>query len=233
MIGDTTAQIPYFTEMGDSMKPDKSYVTKILRRLKKKYPDADCSLNYHDPLQLLVATILSAQCTDARVNLVTQDLFKKYRTAYDFALAELSELEKDIHSTGFYRNKAKNIKAACQIIDEQYDGEVPADIAKLIALPGVGRKTANCVLGNGFGIAVGVVVDTHVERLSHRIGLSDATSPEKIEQDLMQIFPHNEWIGVSHRLILLGREFCIARKPLCDPCVLSDICPRKGGSSQK
>ena len=155
------------------MKPDKTYVSKILRRLKKKYPDAGCSLTYLDPLQLLVATILSAQCTDVRVNLVTQDLFKKYRSARDFAVAKLSELESDIHSTGFYRNKAKNIKAACTIIDEQYGGEVPADMAKLIALPGVGRKTANCVLGNGFGIAVGVVVDTHVERLSHRMGLTE------------------------------------------------------------
>jgi endonuclease-3 len=209
------------------MKPDKSYVTKILRRLKQKYPDADCSLHYQDPLQLLVATILSAQCTDSRVNLVTQNLFHKYRSARDFAVANLSELENDIHSTGFYRNKAKNIKAACKIIDEQYRGEVPADMAKLVSLPGVGRKTANCVLGNGFGIAVGVVVDTHVERLSHRLGLSESTTPEKIEQDLMQIFPENEWIGISHRLILLGRESCPARKPKCDTCVLSDICPDK------
>jgi len=207
------------------MKPDKSYVTKILRLLKKKYPDADCSLNYRDPLQLLVATILSAQCTDARVNLVTQDLFKKYRSAYDFASAEQSELEAEIHSTGFYRNKAKNIRAACRIIHEQYSGEVPADMAKLVALPGVGRKTANCVLGNGFGIAVGVVVDTHVERLSRRIGLSDANTPEKIEQDLMQIVPEKEWIGISHRLILLGRESCTARKAQCDSCVLNNICP--------
>jgi len=208
------------------MKPDKSYVTKILRRLKKKYPDADCSLTYHDPLQLLVATVLSAQCTDARVNLVTQELFKKFRTARDFAVAEIAELEKEIHSTGFYRNKAKNIQAACQMIEEQYSGKIPADMAKLVALPGVGRKTANCVLGNGFSIAVGVVVDTHVERLSHRIGLSDANTPEKIEQDLMQIIPVKEWIGISHRLILLGRESCTARKPQCDTCVLGDICPR-------
>jgi endonuclease-3 len=209
------------------MKPDKTYVTKILRRLKKKYPDADCSLTWLDPLQLLVATILSAQCTDRRVNLVTQELFKKYRSAHDFAVAEISELEKEIHSTGFYRNKAKNIKAACRGIDEQYGGEVPADMAKLVALPGVGRKTANCVLGNGFGIAVGVVVDTHVERLSHRIGLSDASTPEKIEQDFMRIFPESEWIGISHRLILLGRESCTARKPKCDCCVLGDICQKK------
>jgi len=209
------------------MKPDQSFVTKILRRLKKQYPDADCSLTYLDPLQLLVATILSAQCTDARVNLVTRDLFKKYRSAREFADAEISELEHDIHSTGFYRNKAKNIKAACRIIDEQYSGEVPADMAKLVALPGVGRKTANCVLGNGFGIALGVVVDTHVERLSRRLGLSEANTPEKIEQDLMQIFPESEWIGISHRLILLGRESCIARKRRCDTCVLGDICQGK------
>lgn len=210
-----------------SLIPDKTYVTKILRLLKKQYPDADCSLHYHDPLQLLVATILSAQCTDARVNLVTQDLFKKYQTAHDFASAELSELESDIHSTGFYRNKAKNIKATCAIIDEQYGGQIPADLTKLTALPGVGRKTANCVLGNGFGIAIGLVVDTHVERLSHRMGLSESNTPEKIEQDLMQIFPQKEWIGISHRLILLGREFCIARKPKCDTCVIGDICTRR------
>ena len=212
------------------MKPDKTYVTKILRRLKKKYPDAGCSLTYLDPLQLLVATILSAQCTDARVNLVTQDLFKKYRSANDFAVTELSELEDAIRSTGFYRNKAKNIKAACTIIDEQYGGGVPDDMAKLIFLPGVGRKTANCVLGNGFSIAVGVVVDTHVERLSHRMGLSKSNTPEKIEQDLMQIFPENEWIAISHRMILLGRESCPAHKPKCDTCTLGDICLRFGVS---
>ena len=210
------------------MKPDKFYGIKILHRLKKKFPEADCSLTYLDPLQLLVATILSAQCTDVRVNIVTQELFKKYRSAHDFAVAEISELEKEIHSTGFYRNKAKNIKAACQRIDEQYGGEVPADMAKLVALPGVGRKTANCVLGNGFGIAVGVVVDTHVERLAQRIGLSVAKTPEKIEQDFMQIFPEKEWIGISHRLILLGRESCSARKPQCNTCVLGDVCPKRG-----
>ena len=209
------------------MKPDKTYVTKILKRLKKKYPEADCSLNYRDPLQLLVATILSAQCTDLRVNFVTQELFKKYRSAQDFASAELSELESDIHSTGFYRNKAKNIKLACTIIDELHGGEVPADMAKLVDLPGVGRKTANCVLGNGFGIAAGVVVDTHVERLSHRLGLSESTTPEKIEQDLMRVFQKSEWISLSHRLILLGRESCTARKPKCKACVLGDICTRR------
>ena len=210
------------------MKPNKSYVSKILRRLAKKYPDAECSLTYVDPLQLLVATILSAQCTDARVNMVTPGLFKKYPTAHDFAVADIKELENDIHSTGFYRNKAKNIKAACQIIDEKYGGRVPGEMAKLVELPGVGRKTANCVLGNGFGVAVGVVVDTHVDRLSHRIGLSESNSPEKIEQDLMQLFPQKEWIGISHRLILLGRESCQARKPKCETCVLGDVCPRVG-----
>lgn len=210
------------------MKPDKSYVSKILRRLAKKYPEAGCSLTYVDPLQLLVATILSAQCTDARVNMVTPGLFKKYPTAHDFAVADIKELENDIHSTGFYRNKAKNIKAACQIIDEKYGGRVPDEMAKLVELPGVGRKTANCVLGNGFGVAVGVVVDTHVDRLSHRIGLSESNSPEKIEQDLMQLFPQKEWIGLSHRLILLGRESCQARKPKCETCVLGDVCPRVG-----
>ena len=210
------------------MKPDKTYAAKILRRLTKKYPEAECSLTYLDPLQLLVATILSAQCTDVRVNMVTPGLFKKYPTAHDFAVAKISELEEDIRSTGFYHNKAKNIKGACQIIDEKYGGQVPNEMAKLVELPGVGRKTANCVLGNGFGIAVGVVVDTHVDRLSHRLGLSEANTPEKIEQDLMRLFPQKNWIAISHQLILLGRESCPARKPKCDTCVLNDICPRVG-----
>jgi len=207
-------------------KIEKVFAQKILKRLKKKFPEGICALNYENPLQLLVATILSAQCTDIRVNIVTKDLFKKYQNAHDFAVARIGELENEIHSTGFYRNKAKNIKAACQIIDEKYGGQVPAEMELLVQLPGVGRKTANCVLGNGFGIAVGVVVDTHVERLSHRIGLSEANTPEKIELDLMALFPKSEWIGISHRLILHGRETCSARKPKCDACVLEDICPK-------
>jgi endonuclease-3 len=210
------------------MPIDKKDASKVLRRLKKKYPKAQCALNYENPLQILVATILSAQCTDVRVNIVTKDLFQKYRSAHDFAEANLTDLENDIRTTGFFRNKAKNIKNTCKILEQTYYGEVPADMEKLTKLPGVGRKTANCVLGNGFGIAVGVVVDTHVERLSHRIGLSDSNTPEKIEQDLMPLFPKSEWIGLSHRLILHGRETCSARKPLCANCILNDLCPRIG-----
>ncbi|MDR1491753.1 MAG: endonuclease III [Planctomycetaceae bacterium] len=210
------------------MPADKKYAANILRRLKKKYPEARCALDYESPLQILVATILSAQCTDVRVNIVTKDLFRKYRSARDFAAANLNELENEIRTTGFFRNKAKNIKAACEILEQTYRGEVPADMEKLTKLPGVGRKTANCVLGNGFGIAVGVVVDTHVERLSRRIDLSESKTPEKIEQDLMPLFPQSEWIGVSHRLILHGRETCSARKPRCKDCLLNDICPRIG-----
>ncbi|MDR1384686.1 MAG: endonuclease III [Planctomycetaceae bacterium] len=210
------------------MPTDKKYAAKVLRRLKKKYTEARCALHYENPLQILVATILSAQCTDVRVNIVTKDLFQKYRSARDFAAANLNELENDIRTTGFFHNKAKNIKAACEILEQTYHGEVPADMEKLIQLPGVGRKTANCVLGNGFGIAVGVVVDTHVERLSHRIGLSESNTPEKIERDLMPLFPKSEWIGISHRLIFHGRETCSARKPCCEDCLLNDICPRIG-----
>ena len=208
------------------MKPDKSYATKILRRLKKKYPDAECSLTYLDPLQLLVATILSAQCTDVRVNLVTPGLFQKYPTARHFAVAEISELENDIRSTGFYRNKAKNIKAACRMIDEQYQGMVPKDMDQLVTLPGVGRKTANVVLGNGFGISSGVVVDTHVSRLARRIGFSAEKTPEKIETDLTRCFPRKTWVELSHLLIQLGRNFCKSQKPNCEKCPINDICPK-------
>jgi endonuclease-3 len=198
---------------------------EILARLKKEYPDARCSLNHANPLELLVATILSAQCTDERVNIVTADLFRKYRRAEDYLNVPQGELEQDIRSTGFYRNKAKAIQGACKIISERHGGRVPDDLQELLALPGVARKTANVVLGNAFGVASGVVVDTHVGRLAGRLGLSNHAQPEKIERDLMGLVPEKDWIDFSHLLIYHGRKVCKARKPLCDQCVVERLCP--------
>ncbi len=206
----------------------KRHAAKVLRRLCRAYPDARCSLEYRSPLELLVATILSAQCTDKRVNLVVKDLFRKYHGAADYAKAPLSRLERDIKSTGFYRNKAKHIKGCCQMLLEEHDGEVPRDLDELVALPGVGRKTANVVLGTGFGIARGIVVDTHVGRISRRLGWTDQKNAEKVEQDLIARIPKKQWISLSHRLIQHGRRFCTARKPKCDDCPLEDVCPRIG-----
>jgi endonuclease III len=204
------------------------HAADVVRLLGRLYPDATCSLDFRTPLELLVATILSAQCTDERVNIVTKVLFRKYRSAADYAKVPVSELEKDIQSTGFYRNKAKNIQNCCRLLVEQHDGQVPQDMDRLVELPGVGRKTANCVLGTAFGIASGVVVDTHVLRLSHRLGLSQQKDPEKIEKDLMEVVPKKEWVAFSHRMIQHGRKVCMARKPLCDVCPMSEICPRVG-----
>lgn len=198
---------------------------KILALLKKQYPKAKCALNYKSPLELLIATILSAQCTDERVNIVTEKLFKKYKKAKDYANANLQEFEKKIYSTGFYRNKAKNIIRACQIIDKQYKGRVPSGFDKLLKLPGVARKTANCVMANAFNIPSGVVVDTHVSRITQRLGLTKNTDPNKIEQDLIKIVPKNEWIMFSHRLIWHGRKICNARRPKCEICNLNKLCP--------
>lgn len=207
----------------------KRYATKIVRRLKKEWPDAACSLDFRTPLQLLIATILSAQCTDKRVNEVTVDLFKKYKTAADYADAPLDELKDAIRSTGFFNNKAKNIQACCAALVERHGGEVPDTMEELVALAGIGRKTANVVLGVAMRIATGVVVDTHVGRISRRLGLTAEKNPEKVERDLMDQFPKTEWIDLSHRMIKLGREYCVARKPKCDEgCPLSDICPRIG-----
>jgi len=200
----------------------------IVRLLRRHYPNATCSLDFQTPLELLVATILSAQCTDERVNIVTKDLFRKYRSAADYAQAPLAELEKDIQSTGFYRNKAKNIQSCCRLLVPQYEGQVPQNIEQLVELPGIGRKTANVILGTAFGIASGVVVDTHVTRLSHRLGLSQHKDAEKIENDLMAVIPGKEWIAFSHRMIQHGRKICIARKPKCDACVLRADCPKIG-----
>jgi endonuclease-3 len=201
---------------------------KILAALAAAYPAAHCELNYRNPLELLVATILSAQCTDKRVNLVTTELFKKYRSAADFANAPLADLEEAVKTTGFFRNKAKNIQACCRRLVAEHGGEVPQSMAALTALAGAGRKTANVVLGNAFGINVGVVVDTHVSRLSQRLGLTRETTPEKIEQDLMKLVPQAQWALFSHWLIWHGRRRCDARKPDCAACELQTLCPRIG-----
>ena len=206
----------------------KRHAAKIARRLAAAYPDAVCSLDFRRPLELLVATILSAQCTDVRVNQVTKTLFRKYPTAAHYARAELAELERDIQSTGFFRNKAKSIQNCCRTLLEKYDGQVPKEMEKLVELPGVGRKTANVVLGTAYGIAVGVVVDTHVARISRRLGLTAEKDPVKIERDLMEQFAEKEWIALSHRLIQHGRRCCTARNPKCAECPLESLCPKIG-----
>ncbi len=201
-------------------------VNALLPLLKQAYPDATCSLRFCNPLELLVATILSAQCTDERVNVVTRALFKKYRSAVDYAAAPIESLEKDIQSTGFFRNKAKNIKAMAGELIATHAGQVPRTMEQLHALAGVGRKTANVVLGNAFGLNVGVTVDTHVTRLSNRLGLTKhPTDAVKIEQDLVQIVPQGEWTLWSHLLIQHGRQVCQARKPRCGQCLLRELCP--------
>jgi len=206
----------------------RRYAEGIVERLDRAYPGARCSLDHGSPLELLVATILSAQCTDRRVNQVTEALFRKYRTAADYAGAELPELERDIQSTGFFRNKAKNIQECCRRLGDEYGGQVPRDLDSLVSLPGVGRKTANVILGTAFGVASGVVVDTHVARLSRRMGLTEHKDPAKIEQDLMAVVPEEKWIAFSHQMILHGRGTCTARRPKCEECVLGDVCPRIG-----
>jgi endonuclease III len=206
-------------------REEKRRALKIINLLKREYPDVRCSLNFTNPLELLVATILSAQCTDERVNLVTADLFRKYRRAEDYYKVEPTELEGDIRSTGFYRNKAKSIQGACRMIADRYKGRVPETIDELLLLPGVARKTANVVLGNAFGITSGIVVDTHVARLSERLRLTRNTQPEKIERDLMELVPRKDWIDFSHLLIAHGRKVCNARKPLCGECVVEKLCP--------
>lgn len=197
----------------------------MIRRLKRAYPDAHCALVHSNAFELLIATILSAQCTDARVNIVTAELFRKYRGPLDFVSVSQRELERDIHSTGFFRNKAKNIQAACKRIFEVYNGEVPDTMEDLLTLGGVARKTANVVMGNAFGIASGVVVDTHVSRISQRLGLTNSKTPEKIENDLAELVPKKHWVMFPHWMISHGRSICDARKPRCSECVLADICP--------
>jgi len=200
-------------------------VAAIIEELRRLYPDAKCSLNFSNPLELLIATQLSAQCTDERVNMVTVDLFKKYRSVEDFATVSQEELEQDIKSTGFYRNKAKNVRAASQRIITAYGGEVPRTMEEILTLPGVARKTANVVLGNAFGIVVGFVVDTHIGRLARRFAWTSSEDPVKVEQDLMRIVPQKDWLDLSHMLIYHGRAICTARKPLCAQCALARLCP--------
>ena len=199
-----------------------------MKGLRKTYPDATCALDHRSPLELLVATILSAQCTDARVNKVTPTLFQRYPNAGAYAQAEREELEEYIRSTGFYRNKAKSIQGAATKLEEDFSGLVPQSMEELLRLPGVARKTANVVLGTAFGIAEGIVVDTHVFRLSHRLGLAKAKSPEQVERQLMGLLPREDWIDFGHMLIHHGRAICDARKPLCNECSLEPHCPRIG-----
>lgn len=200
-------------------------VKPIIDILKKQYPKAKIALNFKNPWELLVATILSAQCTDVRVNKVTPILFKKYKSMSDYANADIKEFEKDIHSTGFYKNKAKGIIFSAKKILADFNGKVPRSMDELISLPGIGRKTANVILSSGFGIVEGIVVDTHVRRLSQRLGFTKNINPDKIEIDLMEIIPPKDWGIFSHLLILHGRQICKARKPLCGQCVINKLCP--------
>ncbi len=204
---------------------EKQRTRKIISLLRKTYPDAHCSLNFTTPLELLIATILAAQCTDERVNIVTADLFRKYKSPADYLRVPVAELEQDIRSTGFYRNKAKAIQGASKLMLEKFNGRVPETFEELQELPGVARKTANVVMGNAFGVASGVVVDTHVSRLTQLLGLTQHSQPEKIEQDLIQLVPKKDWIDFSHLLIYHGRAVCIARRPKCSECVMERLCP--------
>lgn len=206
------------------LAPKRQRALEILARLHQEYPDADCSLDYETPVQLLVATILSAQCTDVRVNLVTPALFAQFPNAEALASADRDDLELLVKSTGFYRNKAKHIQGACHRIMTEFAGEVPTTMEELLTLPGVARKTANVVLANAFGINKGVTVDTHVKRVCGRLGLTKHQDPVKVEQDLMKLLPQPEWENWSIRIIYHGRALCNARKPLCDRCFLTDVC---------
>jgi endonuclease-3 len=206
----------------------KDHALRVLGALGREYPEATCALVHTDPFQLLVATILSAQCTDARVNMVTPELFRRYPDAAHLAAAIPAELEAIIKSTGFFRAKARNLMAMADQVSERHAGRIPEDLPALTALSGVGRKTANVVLGTAFGQAEGIVVDTHVKRLARRLGLAKGTTPEQIERELMDVVPRAAWVDVSHRLILHGRKVCLARRPRCDACPLADVCPKVG-----
>ncbi len=210
------------------MTENKKRTFEIIKRLKKEYPDAHCELTHANAFELLVATILSAQCTDERVNVVTANLFRKYRTPQDYLEVAQEELELDIRPTGFFRNKAKSIQGASRKIIENFGGDIPQTMEELLTLNGVARKTANVVLGNAFGIASGVVVDTHVSRVSQRLGLTENVIPEKIENDLAELVPQKDWILFPHLLIAHGRKICQARKPKCEICVLENVCPKIG-----
>jgi endonuclease-3 len=212
----------------ESNKAKAARVKKIIAGLHAAYPDAHCELNHKNPLELLIATILSAQCTDKRVNLVTPELFKKYRSARDYAEADPAQLEQEIKTTGFYRNKTRNIQACCRSLVERHGGEVPRTMDELTRLDGVGRKTANVVLGNAFDTNAGIVVDTHVARLSQRLGLTKQSDPEKIERELMELVPKEQWTLWSHWLIWHGRRRCFARAPDCPHCEIRKLCPSAG-----
>ncbi|MCC7474390.1 MAG: endonuclease III [Pirellulales bacterium] len=216
-----------------SLAKRKALAARVVEHLKVDYPEATCALENETPFELLIATILSAQCTDARVNMVTPELFRRWPKPEAMAAAPIQSLEKVIQSTGFFRNKAKNIKAASLAIAQRHGGQVPRDLEAMVALPGVGRKTANVVLGTAFGMATGVVVDTHVARLSKRLGLTAHNDPTKIEQDLIQLLPQNEWVDFSHRMIHHGRQLCAARKPKCNQCSMNSFCPKIEVEPQK
>jgi len=203
----------------------KQRITKIIELLEKQYPNAKTALNYSNPLEILVATMLSAQTTDETVNKVTQNLFKKYHTPQDYANADIKELEQDIHSTGFYHNKARNLQRCCQLLVEKYNSQVPMTMEEILELPGVARKTGSIVLYYAYGVIAGIAVDTHVRRVSQRLGISEHDDPVKIEQDLMQITPKDRWMKLTDLLIFHGRQICFARKPKCEVCVLNKICP--------
>ena len=209
----------------ENLKEKIARAKKIVKSLKAAYPDAECSLNFRNIHQLMVATILSAQCTDERVNIVTKDLFKKYTSVKDFAEVEIKQLEKDIHSTGFYKNKAKSIKKSAQQLLEHYDGHIPRTLDELVTLAGVGRKTGSVVLGAGYGLAEGIVVDTHVIRISNLLKLTNHKNAVKIETELMKVLPKRDWINFTHLLIDHGRAVCIARRPDCPNCAISNLCP--------
>ncbi len=211
--------------MAEPKTDNKPQALKVMGLLSKEHPDPRIELSYSNPLELLVATILSAQTTDKTINLVTKELFKKYKTAKDYANADQKTFEQEIRSTGFYRNKAKNVIASAKILVEKYDSKVPKTMEDLLTLPGVARKTANIVLANAYGIAAGIAVDTHVKRVSFRLGLTKETDPVKIEKDLTAAIPKEYWISVNRQMVLLGRYICTAKKPLCDKCVLNKICP--------
>jgi endonuclease-3 len=217
--------VRYVKENIAMKRNNKTKVLEIIELLEKEHPDAKIALNYTNPLELLVATILSAQCTDKRVNIVTKTLFKKYRKAEDYANADLGELEEDIRPTGFYRNKARNIKKCCQILVEKFNSQVPKTMEEMLGLPDVARKTANIVLSNAYDVIEGIAVDTHVRRLATRLGLTEHEDPNKIENDLMKIVPKDKWMKFTDLLIFHGRRTCVARKPKCGICVLNKLCP--------
>jgi endonuclease-3 len=211
--------------MRETKAQRKARAVQIIKLLKRAYPDAHCALNHSNAFELLIATILSAQCTDERVNIVTADLFRKYRKPEDYLKVAATELQQDIHTTGFFRNKTKSIQGACRMLSEEFGGQVPQTMEELLRLPGVARKTANVVLGVAYQIAAGIVVDTHVSRLSQRLRLTRQQDPGKIEPDLMELVPRKDWIIFSHLLIWHGRRVCKARRPLCEECVVEKLCP--------